>query len=448
MSVDSAAVPIPELVALVGAEHVIQERAEQIRFLRDFSWYSPLLTTTFADVPVDVIVRPGTMDELTAVVRIAARDRIPLTVRGAGTGNYGQSLPLHGGILVDIRRLNRIVDLTDETITVEPGIILGDAEEAARRRGREFRIVPSTYRRATAAGFVAGGSGGLGSVTYGSLWENNVTSAELLTAEDPPRTVTVGADDMENILHTYGVAGVIGRLTFPLVPSHRWYQAVVKFATFPAAAEFAWAIGNDAAIAKRLVSLQQAPIPTYFESVDHLFTADESAVLLMVDDADRDAAITLAQGMGGTFVPWPEKPDITQFPFSHTILWAKHHDPTTTWLQCDFQAARFFEQLQLVTDRFGDGFLHHVEFSRAPDELRPHGIPVLTRSEPAFVDEVIDFCNANGIRVKNPHTYVVEEGGHLRDLEKLLAFKRQTDPHGILNPGKVATQFYALQRGR
>src|SRR6476619_5332601 len=108
MSVDSAAVPIPELVALVGAEYVIQERAEQIRFLRDFSWSSPLLPTTFADVPVDVIVRPGTMDELTAVVRIAARDRIPLTVRGAGTGNYGQSLPLQGGILVDIRRLNRI----------------------------------------------------------------------------------------------------------------------------------------------------------------------------------------------------------------------------------------------------------------------------------------------------------------------------------------------------
>ena len=158
MSVDSAAVPIPELVALVGAEYVIQERAEQIRFLRDFSWYSPLLTTTFADVPVDVIVRPGTMDELTAVVRIAARDRIPLTVRGAGTGNYGQSLPLHGGILADIRRLNRIVELTDDTIIVEPGIILGDAEEAARRRGREFRIVPSTYRRATAYGSRCTGS--------------------------------------------------------------------------------------------------------------------------------------------------------------------------------------------------------------------------------------------------------------------------------------------------
>jgi FAD/FMN-containing dehydrogenase len=76
------------------------------------------------------------------------------------------------------------------------------------------------------------------------------------------------------------------------------------------------------------------------------------------------------------------------------------------------------------------------------------GIPILTRSEPAFVDSVMAYCEQIGVKVMNPHTYVVEEGGHLRDLEQLLAFKAQTDPYGILNPGKVANRFYTSVGGR
>jgi FAD/FMN-containing dehydrogenase len=448
MRTGQTSVPLAELAALVGPAYLISERAAQLRFLRDFSWYSPLLSSALADVEVDVIAQPGTIAELEGIVRLAARDRVPLTVRGAGTGNYGQSLPLAGGILVDIRRLDRILAVDDDAITVEPGIIIGDAEEAARRRGREIRVIPSTYRRATAAGFVAGGSGGIGSVTYGSLWDGNVLAVELLTAEDPPRSINVAGGELDNILHTYGVAGVITRVTLPLVPAHDWYQAVAKFSTFEQAARFAWATGRDDTIAKRLVSLQEAPLPTFFEAVDHLFRADESAVLLMVDRADVERVRESVAAAGGTFVPWPEKPDISQFPFSHTILWAKHHDPSTTWLQCEFEASRFFEQLDLIKEHFGAGFLHHVEFARSGEVLRPMGIPVLTFSEPEYVAEVMAYCETIGVLVLNPHTYVVEEGGHLRDLEKLLRFKQQTDPYGILNPGKVANRFYSAPRSQ
>jgi FAD/FMN-containing dehydrogenase len=449
MSERNPNVPVRELITLVGAEHVILDPAAQVKFLRDFSWYSPLLTDAFSEVPCDAIVQPGTLDELREIVALAVRARVPLTLRGAGTGNYGQSLPLHGGILVDIRRLNRIVAMAPTSITVEGGIVLGAAEEAARRHGREFRVLPSTYRRATAAGFVAGGSGGLGSVTYGSLWDGNVLACELYTAEDPPRTLTVRDPDLENLLHTYGVAGVIATVTFPLVPARPWAQAVAIFPQFEAAARFAWSIGLDDAIAKRLVSLQEAPIPTFFEAVDHLFQRHESAVLLMVDERHVAATRALVAAAGGRYVPWPERPDITQFPFSHTILWGKHHDPSYTWLQCEFAPAPgFFVQLQRIKERFGDGFLHHVEFHRSGPRLRPMGIPILTRSEPAFVDSVMAYCEQIGVAVMNPHTYVVEEGGHLRDLQKLLAFKAQTDPYGILNPGKVANRFYTGVGGR
>jgi FAD/FMN-containing dehydrogenase len=178
-----------ELAGIVGADHLIVDEDAQKRFLRDFSWYSPLLTTALADTTVDVVVRPGTLAELVEVLAVGVRRRVPVTVRGAGTGNYGQSLPLERGILIDIRRLDRILAVADDAITLEPGVVLDDAERAAREHGRELCVMSTTHRVATAAGFVAGGSGGIGSVTYGTLWDGNVPALDLLTAEDPPRTL-------------------------------------------------------------------------------------------------------------------------------------------------------------------------------------------------------------------------------------------------------------------
>src|SRR5438105_8258996 len=97
-----------ELAEAVGAPHVLVDPAAQQRFLKDFSWYSPVLADAFIDTRIDAVVQPATLEELEKVVATAVRLRVPMTVRGAGTGNYGQSVPLYGGIVVDMRRLNRI----------------------------------------------------------------------------------------------------------------------------------------------------------------------------------------------------------------------------------------------------------------------------------------------------------------------------------------------------
>src|SRR6266571_7921631 len=178
-----------DLIDVVGVQHVLVEPSAQQRFLRDFSWYSPVLADAFVDTRIDAVVQPATLEELEAVVAIGVQRRVPITVRGAGTGNYGQSVPLHGGILVDMRRLNRIVAISDDEIDVEAGAVWEAVEVAARQRGRELRIMPTTYHIATVAGFLAGGSGGLGAVTYGRTWDGNFLSVDVLTAEDPPRTV-------------------------------------------------------------------------------------------------------------------------------------------------------------------------------------------------------------------------------------------------------------------
>jgi len=85
---------LEDLVELVGDKHVLVEPAAQQRFLRDFSWYSPVLAGAFIDAAkIDAVVQPGSINELEQVVALAVRRRVPITVRGAGTGNYGQWVP-------------------------------------------------------------------------------------------------------------------------------------------------------------------------------------------------------------------------------------------------------------------------------------------------------------------------------------------------------------------
>src|SRR5262249_131668 len=120
-------------------DQIIVDPSEQARFLQDFSWYSPILTTELAETTADVILLPETDGQLEFAISQAVRARRPITMRGAGTGNYGQSVPLHGGILVDMRRFAGVVAVDERSITLRAGTRLGDAEAEARRHGGELR---------------------------------------------------------------------------------------------------------------------------------------------------------------------------------------------------------------------------------------------------------------------------------------------------------------------
>jgi FAD/FMN-containing dehydrogenase len=355
-------------------------------------------------------------------------------------------VPLYGGILIDMRRLNRVVSLEDEAIEVEAGAVWEDVEVAARRAGRELRIMPTTYHVATVGGFLAGGSGGLGAVTYGRTWDNhNFAAVDLLTAEDPPRTIRLEDDDLRFVLHTYGTVGIVTRLRLPLVPAHTWQGWYATFDSFDACYEFGWALAEDQDVQKRLVSVHEAPIPSMFEPVKRLFTAHDAAALLVLDVATLAQARAVAAGFGGVLQPWPAKPLITEFPFAHTVLWTKKHDPGSTWLQTRFKNDRHvaLDQVHRLQARFGKKVVNHIEFVRTPEGLNPSGLPALFTSDPRDIDAVIGFCEEIGVQVANPHSYVVKEGGMVKDIASIVEFKRRTDPFGLLNPGKLDGAFYA-----
>ena len=140
------------------------------RLSHDFYWYSPILRSKLANKNGEVAVQAASVDEVLAVLRYAVRHDVPVTVRGAGTGNYGQCVPLEGGIVLDLSLMDKLEEITPQGVAIcQPGLRIGVLETEARKQGWELRMYPSTLVKASVGGFLAGGSGGIGSVTHGGL---------------------------------------------------------------------------------------------------------------------------------------------------------------------------------------------------------------------------------------------------------------------------------------
>ena len=110
--------PLQEMAsALDGVDDTLDPRRIRVKS-RDRYAISPLLRDMLADKQADAVVTPKTLDELKHVVSTAVRLRIPITVRGGGSANYGQSVPLKGGIVLDMTAYSGIVALGNGTIPV------------------------------------------------------------------------------------------------------------------------------------------------------------------------------------------------------------------------------------------------------------------------------------------------------------------------------------------
>ena len=177
---------------LLGAE----SPAELERLSRDYYDYSPVLVALLQGCRAQLVAAASSVEQVRLVAGACARHGVPLTVRGAGTGNYGQCVPLHGGLVLDLSGLNQLRHLDDATgvIEVEAGALMGAIDQQLAPRGRALRLVPSTARSATIGGFIAGGSGGIGSLRWGFLRDaGNLLGLEVVTCEPEPRVLRLDA---------------------------------------------------------------------------------------------------------------------------------------------------------------------------------------------------------------------------------------------------------------
>ena len=281
MQADIAA-GLSQLVADAG--RVITAPAVLDRLSHDFYWYSPILRPQLASKTGDVAVQPVNVEEVLAVLRYAGAREIPVTVRGAGTGNYGQCVPLHGGIVLDLSLMDKLEEITPDGVAVcQPGLRLGALETEARKQGWELRMYPSTLVKASVGGFLAGGSGGIGSVAHGGLRDfDNVRAFEVVTMEEEPRVVLHEGAAVHEILHAWGTNGILMRIWFALTPVVDWTQFTAAFDSYDQAFTFAESVATDKSWTKRLATVFEWPIPSFFTPVKQVVREGKSLVLLMI----------------------------------------------------------------------------------------------------------------------------------------------------------------------
>jgi hypothetical protein len=250
---------------------------------RDYFWYSPVLNESLARKFADVVVAPRDEADVIRVAAACARHRVPITPRGGGTGNYGQCVPLHGGVVLDMAGMTRIARTLPGVVSVEPGIRIVDLDERLRPAGWELRMHPSTKRAATIGGFVAGGSGGVGSVTYGGLRDpGNVLRARVVTVEPTPRVIELEADAAQKINRAYGTTGIITELDMPLAPVWNWIEVAVCYDDFMEAVAAAHAVALADGVVKKLVTVSEAPLPSYFPVLNDRCPPGASTLICMI----------------------------------------------------------------------------------------------------------------------------------------------------------------------
>ncbi len=279
--------------------------------------------------------------------RFALRHGIPVTARGAGTGNYGQCVPLEGGIVLDLSLMDKLEEITADGVAVcQPGLRLGALETEARKQGWELRMYPSTLAKASVGGFLAGGSGGIGSVAHGGLRDfDNVRAFEVVTMEDSPRVVLHEGAAVHEILHAWGTNGILTRIWFPLTPAQSWTQFTAAFDTYEQAFRFTQSIAVDSSWTKRLATVFEWPIPSFFAPIKQIVREGKSLALLMIESSQAGAlhaAADLAGGevtFAGPFDGPRTQPLLSDYTWNHTTLWAMKADPAYTYLQCGFSPA-------------------------------------------------------------------------------------------------------------
>jgi FAD/FMN-containing dehydrogenase len=439
---------VKQLEGIFGSKNVSTDNTTRKTLSSDYSWFSPLLKQHVRQAAADVVVWAHTPEQLKQVVELASENHVPLVARGGGTGNYAQCVPLKGGIVVDITRMRRIVELDDGHAAVEPGTRLGELKAAAEKRGMTLRIYPSTYLVSTVAGFIEGGSGGVGSVEYGRLWDGNVDGVKLV---GPNLSETqIQGRGLDGVIHSAGTTGIITEVSLPLAPKKELAGIVIGFRALREALSFALKLVNNPHIHKRVLSLYEPAVARYFEGsvkdrvlrgkMDVFQGFEDSYVLIAILEASAQGEVSrMLSGGGAVSVEWlggDEAEMLSDYTFNHTTLWATKQE-NVTWQHVFFDPQSVAEQTFMIKEKYGDRILMHYEFIRKGAKILPAGLPIVFYQEPLELLEMLAYMKSQGIVVENIHSYHLEDRLDMEKIEAIRKLKRLSDPKNILNPGKL-----------
>jgi glycolate oxidase len=279
-----------KLIDIVGHGHVLDARGDLEAYSRD-------ATPLFQALP-DVVVLPASTEEVAAVLRVATANRIPVIPRGAGTNLAAMTVPVHGGIVLALTRMDRIIEVSPaELLAVcEPGVTTAELAAAAATAGLLYAADPGSRTVSTVGGNVATCAGGLRGLKYG-VTRNYVLGVEVVLATgEILRTggrlwKDVAGYDLTRLLTgSEGTLGVITELTLALLPMPATSRTgVAYFDTLSDAGRAVAAILAAGVVPGTLEFLDRRCIGAVEDSTHMGLDRSAGALLLFGDDGRPDA---------------------------------------------------------------------------------------------------------------------------------------------------------------
>ena len=210
-----------KLVEIVGKKNVIFQDVEK---LETYS-HDEVAEKEYAQMP-EVVVKPNSTAEVSAIMKLANDVNIPVTPRGAGTGLSGGAVPVHGGILLSVENMNRIleIDLDNLMVVVEPGVITNDINEVLKEHGLFFAGYPMSLQSCFVGGNVAENAGGGRAIKYGVTGryvmglEVVLASGEVVQFGGKRVKDVTGFNMVQLLVGSEGTLGIFTKIIIKLLP--------------------------------------------------------------------------------------------------------------------------------------------------------------------------------------------------------------------------------------
>lgn len=426
-----------DLRELLGARGVSSDPRQRERASVDGARMSPIIAEQLPLGIADLVAFPTTAEEIAAVVGIAARRGVAITPRGKGTGNYGQAIPMRGGLVVDMSRARTIVEVGEGRITADAGAPMAALEQAARAAGQQLWMYPSTVH-STLGGFLSGGSGGTGTIRHGSNDMGFVVALDVVTPASGGELLHVEGEEALGFVHNYGTAGIIARATVALEPAQEWRGLYASFPDFAGSLSVLRRLGRLEPL-PRLVSADTPEITAQLPP-DPAFPEGRSSLRMIADAETVAAARAIIEGAGGRVEDVREGPlvsaNLSVLSYNHPIEWLQKSEPGV-YFHVEVSGDALVERLDEVHAVYPGGLLH-IEAGHTV----PIGMLAGVYESPEAVYAGIERLGALGVGVHNPHQWNVDFR-----LAETVELARATDPAGLLNPGKLNPEYAGPTKG-
>ncbi|MCW3075651.1 MAG: FAD/FMN-dependent dehydrogenase [Bacteroidetes bacterium] len=214
----ATSITFKQFEAIVGAGNVSTDKEQLEKYGQD--------ETEDLIFLADVVVKPQTVEQVSAIAKICNDNKIPLTTRGAGTGLSGAALPLKGGVLLSMEKFNKILKIDERNLQamVEPGVINYTFQEEVKKLGLFYPPDPASWGSCSLGGNIAHSSGGPKAVKYGTT-RDYVLNLEVVLANGD--IMWTGANTLKystgyNLTHlmvgSEGTLGIVTKIVFKLIP--------------------------------------------------------------------------------------------------------------------------------------------------------------------------------------------------------------------------------------